>query len=366
MLSSMPERNYKLFFTLIQHDQYFASTLYSKITADNEECCELFINTKKEFVKWITSCGPNSGEFSYLDTYLIGYLSKNPDFGDVYTDDASEYEHLIRFLISAWRRPVKGLKTEASMCRLIYLRYIRFLASEKGQDFLYGNSLDLYPEIEQGIPFEDRPFYEQEIFREEQLIKFKKHVIKKCCKTPLQCIEMRALWEATFDGGSFSYKKAANIVRKHASETSVGNTALYYHLKRLHVEMLQEILADGNLDTYFGGDIPYEINGKTEMFSELIRRYIIDAVLQFEKAKKERIWTDVKIADSVAKFFTDRGIRISRINASDSVLVKVKSDRFINTKKGWNLYFLKGGGYIDFSTGSKGFVTDIVPKAYFK
>lgn len=363
ILSKFDEKRYKIFLTLSQNDDYVCGVIFKNVQSQVAGASDLFLTTENLFKQWLTSVMVEGQEVSILDSIIIGFLDRDPEFSEMYSGDLFDTRHITFFLMKAWANKIKSINK--NQLQLIYYRYIDFLYTARGQDFLYGNALSLLPDFDESeeIAYEDRPFYEQAAYVQKQLLLFKKKTLSKCCKTAIENCEMRALWDVTFGADKFTYLAVAAIVRKTITEKVVAKTTLYYHLKRLRVVMMQFIL--DNYDDYLE-DRVYSINGVMMHTKDIIQEYLIDAKYDLEKDKyvcNKNQLTNSRIVDTVVRYCDTRGIRYQY--GLDKVLIKLKMTAEGRTKKTWKLYIFKGGGYYCHSTGRNGFITDLIPKEFF-
>lgn len=247
---------------------------------------------------------------------------------------------------------------------MIYQRYIRFLNTEKGQDFAYGKSIDLMPDYEceqEGAYYSDKPFWEEYSYREEQLVKLKKHCIQKLSKNAAEMVELRALWEAMFEsnGRKFSLAAARDLVRKHIDKKAVGDTTLYKYLRKLRISLLKEILA--NIDDYFDENQLFELDGKVMNIKSALEYYLQDAKMDDIIASRDN--SDAKnivVANAVENWCCVNHVYYSKDTNDPNILVMVKGDSDGKKKDHYCLYFYKGGGYRDFTKHKTGYFTEVV------
>lgn len=366
ILSTFNERQYRIFNTISQNDEYASVLIYNAMIEKVAGASEIFLNNQDLFVQWLSSYPLTGQSVSILDSEVIGFLDRNKDFTDFYKGSTEEINHIMHFLIVAWTNKTKTLKQNLNKLQMLYQRYIKFIMSDKGQDFLYGKSLDLIPDFDSTLAYEDKPFYEQQAYKQKQLLKLKKHTLSNCCKSAMENCEMMALWDITFSnkGEKFSYIKCRERVRKFITENAVSDTQLYYHLKRLRVIMMQYIL--DNYDNYLDDFVIYDSHNQLVHIKEVLQDWLIQSKNDFEKSKyscNKRQLTNSKIADTVAKWCDIKGVRYKY--GTGKVLVKLKINADMVMKKSWKLFIFKGGGWYCHSTGQNGFITDIIPLSFF-
>lgn len=379
LLCNLTEREYSAYLTISENDISFATKLYKAIIDNVAGTANLFLVNEDNFIQWIVNRSPKDTEFSYLETIIIGFLSRNSNFmSKVYLSDETDYAHLSNTILSSWKNKTKTLKQNLNMFQMIYLRYIRFLNTEAGQNFLFCDSINLIPPsnkddsvVDESVSYEDKPFYEQYEYKMKNLLLCKKEILMASSSTPIELCEMGAIWDATFNpknGEKFTYLSAASIVRKTVSEEVVSRTSLYYHLKRLRVKLFDLLLNENILEKYFDVDTVYSFNGEIKTLKELLMDYLAEAHYDLEIAKKEKKLKSKQlpasyIADAVTRFCDERGYKYQ--NMTGKVLIKIKMDSTYKRKKGWKLYIFKSGAYIDFRNSVTGFITDLIPKRYF-
>lgn len=364
ILSTFDEKRYRLFSTISQNDEYVSNLIYKNIIDKTAGTSELFLNSQETFIKWLSSYPLTGQDVSILDAEVIGFLDRDKEFSEIYKGSLEDINHIMYFLIIAWSNKTKKLSTNLNKLQMIYQRYLKFIMSDKGQDFLYGKSLDLIPDFDSTLAYEDKPFYEQQAYKQKQLLLLKKKTILKCCKSPFEVCEMRALWDVTFNADKFTYLQCAAIVRKYISEQKVSKTALYYHLKRLRVEMMQYIL--DNYDDYLENSVYSDSKGQLIHIKDVLLEFLVEATYDFEKTKINsdgKIFTNTNIAETVANWCDMKGIRYNF--GTGKVLIKLKMNADGLIKKSWKLFIFKGGGWYCHSTGKNGFITDLIPLNYF-
>lgn len=366
MLCSFNESTYKAFSTLSLNEGFVANLIYNKIKATVPGCSDIFVNTHNQFVQWFTNRNPENCDFSYFDSTLIEYLYRSEDFTNYFKDDLEDIDSLAVYLVSLWSSETKTLKKNMSKVHMIYLRYVRFLNSESGYDFLYGKSVELIPEssqMESGLASVDKPFYEAYNYKLKRLAELKKYILLTSCSNPLEVCAMNSLWNLTFsETESFNYKAVERDIWSKLGESSVSHTKLFNLLKKLNIKMIKAILKGNNLEDYFDNDQTFEINGNICTLRAALEKHLIDMLADEQKDKKKRP-TNIGIVDSVKRFCNRNGIIYDTIQTSCSnVLIKVKADNNFNRKNNWKLYFFKGGGWYCFSTGMQGFITDLIPE----
>lgn len=362
ILPTLTEKEYLIFNTISQNDEYASRYIYNSMLEKVPGASEIFLNNQDLFIQWLSSYPLTGQSVSILDSEVIGFLNRNKEFAKIYNASVEDITPIMYFLVKAWSNKTKTLKQNLNKLQMLYQRYVKFIMSDKGQDFLYGKSLDLIPDFDSTLAYEDKPFYEQEAYKQKQLLKLKKKTLSNCCKSAMENIEMMALWDVTFEG-NFSYVECKERVRKFITEKAVSDTQLYYHLKRLRVIMLQYII--DNYEDYMDNPVIY-INGQLYTIKEKLQEWAALATYELDKAKwscNKKQLTNSKISETVAAWCDLKGIKYKY--GSGKVLIKMRVDADLTIKKSWKLYVFKGGGWFCQSTRQTGFITDLVPKNFF-
>lgn len=365
LLSKFNDKEYKIFNTIANsNESYLAQRLYIAIKNNVAGAATMFLTTGDEFKQWLTNYSPSNQEFSNLDTEIIGHIVRNKEWVENYNDDVMNIDSVVNYLIASWSNRTKTLKVNMDKLNMIYQRYIRFLNTEKGQDFAFGKSLDLMPDYEcesEGAYYTDKPFWEEYSYREEQLLKLKKHCIQKISDNAIQMVEVRALWEAMFEnnGRKFSLASARDIARKYIDKKAIGDTTLYKYLRKLRIELLKEIMA--HVDEYFDETQLFELNGKIVNIKTALEEYLRDATMDEIIAKKNDVESrNIVVTEAVENWCCLNHVRYSKDTHDPNILVMVRADSNGNTKDHYCLYFYKGGGYRDFTKHKTGYYTEIV------
>ena len=367
LLSQFNQKEYEIFNTLSSNEDYVAQRLYLAIRHNVAGASSMFLNTGDKFRQWITFYTPKHQELSYLDTIIIGHIHRNPDWSTIYNGSTTDIDTVVAFLIASWKNYTKSLKVNMNILNMIYQRYVRFLNTDAGQAFAYGLSIDLLPEFdayEEGAYYEDKPFYEAYAYREEQLMKFKKACMLKLSKSAVQNVELRALWDLHFNSTQkFSYIKARELVRKEITKDAVSDTALYYHLKKLRVALLKEVLA--NVDEYFDADQIFEVDGKVVNIVSAIKAWLVTAEIDSARDDVDKVEArNIIVANAAESWAVSNGLKYSKPNDASNILIQVKGDIYGNTHDHYSLYFYKGGGYKDFRVKQSGFYTDVISPVF--
>lgn len=364
LLNTFTTKEFQMYSMLSQNEDYVAEKIYEACKYDVAGCANLFLNTGDKFKQWLCFYGPENQGFSYFDTELIGHIKRNGKWAEDYYGIIGDYEAATKYLIASWSNKTKTLKANMSKLEMIYQRYTRFIMSPAGQDFAFAKSLDSFTDdiaMEEGAYYNDRPFYDDPVYKLVQLNKFKKFLILKYCKTPYQCLEMQTIWDMVFHGnGKLNYKEAERIIWKEISKEEFPHATLYLHLKKMTTVLLKEVLA--HVDEYFNTDATYEIDGKVYTIKTALEKYLTDAKMEYfiESLQHRSRTSNVAIVDYVTKWADARGLISSTYSSNPNVLVQVKGDSYGITHKGWKLYFYKGGGFKDFFNKITGFYEDLV------
>lgn len=363
ILSNFTEKQYKLFYTLTTNEDAVAHEIYKAVKASTPGCSEMFLQTGDKFIQWITFYSPKNESLSIFDTLLIGHIYRNSDWAEDYYGDESDLNGILAYLIASWKNKTKSLKANMNMLQMVYYRYIRFLNTDAGQDFAYAKSMDGFTDddaFESGLYYEDRPYWESTFYKQQQLLKFKKNVLLKNCKTTLENLEMRVIWNLTFQcSGKFNIKEAERLVWEEIGKDAVSHTTLYKHLKRLRVVMLQEVYNHLDSDFDYFSDVSFELDGKITTFKNAIKSYLIDAKIDLAESRLNNVHTNIKIVDTARDWALKHGLQFSTSTGHADILAMVKGDSDGTPHKGWKTYFYKGGGYKDFYKGQTGFYVDL-------
>lgn len=345
------------------NEEYVAHEIYDSIKTAVAGRSTMFLQTPNEFIQWFTFYSPENEVLSYFDTKIIGHIHRNKSWAEDYYGDLNDLDNIIVYLIASWRNKTKTLKVNMNMLQMIYLEYIRFLNTDKGQDFAYGKSLDFLTEddvYEDGLYYEDKPFWETAVYREKQLLKFKKLLLLKNCKNALENLEMKVIWDLTFNSGKkFNIKEAERLVWKEVGKESISHTALYKSLKKLRIKLLQEVYNHLDFEFEYFSNVSFELDGEVTTFKKAIYKWLIDAKvdLEIDNLNNSRD-PNIRVVDTVINWAAKNGLRFDTFAESPNVLVRVKGDSRGMPHKGWKLYFYKGGGYKDFYNDSTGYYRD--------
>lgn len=363
ILTGFNQQEYTMFYQLSMHEEYVAMEIFNSIKNAVPGCSPLFFKNSDKFLQWFTFYSPENESLSYFDTKLIGHIHRNKTWAEDYYGDLSNLDNILVYLIASWRNKTKTLKNNLNMLHMIYLEYIRFLNTDKGQDFMYGKSLNWLTDdetYESGLYYEDKPYWESELYRQQQLLKFKKTVLLKGCKNALENLEMRIIWQLTFEGsGKFNIKEAERMVWNEVGKDAYSHTALYKSLKKLRIQMLQEIYNYLDFDFDYFSNVSFMIDGEVTTFKKAIYKWLIDAKIDLECDKiKARPETNIKVVDTAINWAVRNGLQYDTHSDCPNVLVRVKGDSTGFAHKNWKLYFYKGGGYKDFYNGLKGSYKD--------
>ena len=177
ILTGFNQQEYSIFYRLSMVEEHVAMEIFNAIKASVPGCSPLFFNNPDKFLQWFTFYSPENETLSYFDTKLIGHIHRNKSWAKDYYGDLNDTEAILIYLIASWQNKTKTLKANLNMLHMLYLEYVRFLNSNKGQDFLYGKSLSWLTDdetYEEGLYYVDKPYWETELYRQQQLMKFKK------------------------------------------------------------------------------------------------------------------------------------------------------------------------------------------------
>lgn len=362
ILTSFNHQEYSMFYQLSMNEEYVAHEIYESIRQSVPGCSLMFMQTPNQFIQWFTFYSPENESLSYFDTKIIGHINRNKKWAEEYYGDLTNVDNILVYLIASWRNKTKTLKANMNMLQMIYHEYIRFLNTEKGQDFAYGKSLDWVTEddiYEDGLYYEDKPYWETTLYREQQLLKFKKIVLLKDSKSALENLEMRIIWDLTFNSnGKFNLKEAERRVWAEVGKEAISHTALFKSLKKLRIKMLQTIYKYLDDDFDYFSNKSFEIGGQVMTFKSAIYKYLIEAKIDLELDTLNKTDTNIKVVDVATAWAARNGLQISTYTDSPNVLARVKGDSYGTSHKGWKLYFYKGGGYKDFYNCLTGYYKD--------
>ena len=174
ILPTLTEKEYLIFNTISQNDEYASRYIYNSMLEKVPGASEIFLNNQDLFIQWLSSYPLTGQSVSILDSEVIGFLNRNKEFAKIYNASVEDITPIMYFLVKAWSNKTKTLKQNLNKLQMLYQRYVKFIMSDKGQDFLYGKSLDLIPDFDSTLAYEDKPFYEQEAYKQKQLLKLKK------------------------------------------------------------------------------------------------------------------------------------------------------------------------------------------------
>lgn len=363
ILTGFNQQEYSIFYRLSMDEEHVAMEIFNAIKASVPGCSPLFFNNPDKFLQWFTFYSPENETLSYFDTKLIGHIHRNKSWAKDYYGDLNDTEAILIYLIASWQNKTKTLKANLNMLHMLYLEYVRFLNSNKGQDFLYGKSLSWLTDdetYEEGLYYEDKPYWETELYRQQQLMKFKKTVLLKGCKNALENLEMRVIWQLTFEGtGKFNIKEAERMVWHEIGENAISHTALYRSLKKLRIQMLEEIYNHLDFDFDYFRNVSFMMDGEVITFKKAIYKWLVAAKIDLEcDLIKSNPETNIKVVDIATNWAFKHGLRYDTQSECPNVLVRIKGDSTGTAHKGWKLYFYKGGGYKDFYNDRKGSYKD--------
>lgn len=361
LLSAFNPRQYKMFVTLSTNEEYVTEQVYDAIKHNISGCSRMFLGTGDKFRHWLCFYSPKSQFFSYFDTELIAHITRDKTWADDFNGYIADVQAVTRYLIASWCNMTKSRKVNMNVLHQIYLRYIRFLNTDAGQNFAYASSLDSFNESDcNGFYCEDIPYWESSLYKEQQLLKFKKTVLLSECKSTLENVEMQVIWNMTFNGtGKFSYKEAERLVNQELGTDKISSSNLYRNIKRLRLVMLQKIYE--SLDSKFGffSDVSFEVDGVVTTFKKLIEKCLFDAKVDVAMSKEDEALTNTKIVEFAKSWADKHGMISSTYTGNPDILLKVKGDITGALHKGWKMYFYKGGGYRDFYSGKTGFFKEL-------
>ena len=363
LLNKFTVEQYNLFVTLSTNEDYVSQRIYEATKPQVAGCSEMFLTTGDKYKQWLCFYAPGNQEFSYFDTELIGHITRNKDWAKDFNGNPNDVVAVTNYLIGSWQNKTKTRKVNLNVLQQLYYRYIRFLNTDAGQDFAYAKSLDAFTDqdcVEEGALYEDRPYWESPIYREQQILKFKKHILLSKCKNALENLEMRVIWSLMFSGQKFNFKEAERLVWKEVGKESISHTQLYKRLKVRRLTMLREIYDHLGDEFEYFSNVSFEVDGEIKTFKKAIEEQLLDAkldVMQDALNKKER---NIKVVEMAQEWAGKHGLEISTNTNHPNILAMVKGDYLGNPHKGYKLYFYKGGGWKDFyNEGVTGFYKDL-------
>lgn len=364
LLNKFTKIQYQLFVTLSTNEDYVTDRIYHETKAQIAGCSEMFLTTGDKYRQWLCFYAPGNQEFSYFDTELIGHITRNKDWASDYYGDINDVVAVTNYLIGSWKNKTKNRKVNLNVLQQIYYRYIRFLNTDAGQDFAYGKSLDAFTDedcISEGAYYEDRPYWESPVYREQQMIKFKKLILLSKCKNALENLEMRVIWNLTFNNGSakFNFKEAERLVWKEVGEETISHTQLFKHLKKARLVMLQEIYNHVDDEFEYFSNCSFSVDGEIMTFKHAIEKFLMDAKLDVLADSLNNKPTNVSVVEKAQKWADDHGLIISTATGHPNILAMVKGDSTGASHKGWKTYFYKGGGWKDFYNDVTGYYKDL-------
>lgn len=362
ILRGFTEKEYTLFYTLSTNEDIVSEELYKAVKENVAGCATMFLQTGDKFKQWLCFYSPENECLSYLDTTIICHIYRHKSWVDEFKGDFNNLNDLLSFLIGSWKNKTRTLKSNLNQLDMFYQRYIRFLNTNAGQDFAYAKSLDSLTEenvFEEGLYYTDKPYWESEVYRMQQLLKFKKTILLKKCKTTLENLEMQIIWDLTFEGKKFNLKEAERRVWKEVGENTIPHTTLFKHLKKLRLVMLQEIYNHLSDEFDYFSNKSFEINGEIVTFKSAIEKFLLDAKIDLALEKNDCRETNIKIVETAYAWAKRHGLVISTATSSPNILAQVKGDSYGLPHHGWKTYFYKGGGFKDFYNNVTGFYKDL-------
>lgn len=343
---------------IIKNPDYVVRRIFNHIKNNALGADELFVSNYETFSYWILE---QTEQFSRLDNIILRHLILNKDFYENF-EGVRNSDTLVNAMLYCFENKTKTLKVNLTQTNMIYLNFLRFLKTNKGQDLIMAkSSYDLAFDI--NYSYEDKPFYEQVAYKMEQIQKCKRLVVGKSSKNLIDNLMQRYIWDMMFENPSFAYKDIFSQIREHISDKTLSDAALYKRARKNHITLLQNLLKDNILEDYFDCSYVCEINGQVFSLRKAIESWLARAQMSETYKSRKKSISDYEILDKIEQMAATMNIRVKKAVNYCNAIVALKCNYLLSSKRHFDLYVYSGGGFKDFSTGQTGYYTDLLKLA---
>lgn len=373
LLSELDVQQYRLFNICSINSTYFGNLIFNNIVQDCEINSAIF--NRVYFTEWLNQIIDDS--ITRLESEVIKWIHDYPGFFDFYKGDWS-VDSIINSVIQSWKNKPKTLRL--NKLSMLYANYIRFLGTMNGQTFLYGTTAYNILDYEDQLSSEDTPYYSDMEHRIQNLIKCKKLVVSEVAKNGVEACVASAVWNSIFNTeGKYNLTKALNILKADPKMTRMSDMQMRRKLQKMKVLILESLLKDDKIETYFDSDYTISMDGTNFTLKSALEYYLVTTKADLDE--KKPVFTECpKILNghinisaftrdefrlTIEKYCIANGIQFSYHTNFYNGIAKLKIDANLKKHKTYKLWIYTGGGYRDFSTGTTGYVTEIIPKEYF-
>ena len=363
-MSSIQKEYYN---TLYSNRQDILLTIYNLIKAGKKDLPDFDFN---DFFTFYQTPLIKSNALDRWDSEVVRFLYHDADFirfvDDYKSKKSAVDDGVIKcYLSGIFNKNKHGFSKLDSLCNQ-YLRYLNNQIREVSLDENLDQSFEeKHEDFNKYFVTYDKPFYEEEEYKENELKTLKIKFKKMYCKRNIDFLCFKVLSKVLLEGSIFKY---ADLEKKVISMSSEKYSAMqiFRILKKIHKQFLEFILNDEDANNYFSNDSIITFENKTYTFKDAIKYALLNFnIIKKIKMpnvsfKKEDQISNNDIKRQIINFCKDNEIPYSdKFGFYQQALIKLKLSNKLKSKR-WATYIYSGGGFRDFKTGTTGYYTEIL------